>query len=697
MRYPPNSHQPAGFSHPDPHRTPPHLNNQHPRGEDPRTRSTSSLRPEEMAMYRKQMSPQQNMHGSISTNALNSSPNANIPGDDYRMTNKRSPPHRQPQPESTPPQQQPITSQPYMNGNARHVYEQQPPHGSIDPRYGGPVQRPLDQDPKMAENNRYMDQHPRGPDNVRHMNYYNNKPEPGRYQHPGMDPQRNNYGHPDRGSNYTPSPIPSYQQKPMANHPSAMNHSPASSLPKDDRPYSMVPSSGSYDPPEFSSGQLRPHSDDISADKVREWQEKYDVDYSNNSYNSTGTTEQPMPKYAPYMESAEQRSATSHYAKISAESREINNDIPKASVNNQARQQHFYEKTKQRTQEPAPPFHQLQRPGEQEALKKPAVPPKTVSLKPVEKGPPMNDIPIVNIHNNRSIPPQPQIPPQNIYNVRYAQQQKQVQSRPVMAPQIAEKPKGPDMIERGDKHNLPEIDHSDLPPPPEIPPDLPPPPAPEDLQDMMPPPPHDLRSTYHTENQPWQQPNHRRNGPSEFGSPTQNRSGGPGQRGQEFNENYRPSMPPTDQNNYKAYPAQVNNYEGSPYERRSIESQGSPGFQHAPNLRHEIDSHPDQRISYPQPNISPPQPPVNLSNASTWDREEKTKVLKQEDINMNRIREAEIRKLSEMKYRTPQEEDRLKKLCLEDEFQRRVQEAGDDEDNESEPEISPYRQQVSTV
>lgn len=692
MRYTPNSHPSANLTHPDPHRTPPHLNNQHsPRGEDPRSRSTSNLRQEEMAMYQKPLSPQQNVHGTISANARNSSPSANIPGDDYRMVaNKRSPPHRQPQPEPTPPQQS-ITSQPYTNGNARQVYDQHPPYIGVDSsRYAGPMQRPLDQDPKMVESNRYIEQHPRGQENVRHMNY--NKSEPGRYQHPGTEPQRNNYSHPDRGNNYTPSPIPSYQQKPMTNHPSAMNQSPASSLPKDDRPYSMATSSGSHDRPEFSNGQLRPHSDDISADKVREWQAKHDVDYSNNSYSSPGTLEQS--KYPPYMESPEQKSATSHYAKISAESREINNDIPKASVNNQARQQHFYEKTKQRIQEPAPPFHQLQRPGEQEAMKKPAVPPKTVSLKSVDKGPLINDIPRVNVHDNRPLQPQPQIPAQNIYNVRYAQQQKHVQSLPMMAPQTAEKFKGPDMTERREKHGLPELDHSDLPPPPEIPPDLPPPPAPEDLQEM-PPPPQDFRVAYHSETQNWQQANHRYNSPNDFVPSTQNyKLGNLGQRGPEYTESYRPTLPHPDQNNYKGYPAQINNYEGHSYERRSTETQGSPGYQLVSNFGHEVDSDQDQKMLYPQPNMSPPQPPVNLSGASVWEREEKTKIIKQEEMNMNRIRETEIRKLSEKKYRSPQEEDRLKKLCLEDEFQRRVQEVGDDEeDNESEPEITPYRQQ----
>lgn len=696
MRYPPNN-----FPHPDANRPPQH--HQQHWGEDPRSRSSSSLRPEEMGVYQKQMPPHQNIHGSISASALTPTPNANIPGDDYRMltNNKRSPPQRQPHPESNSPAQQPMPSQqampsqpPYMNGNVRQIYEQRPQHmGADPPHFAGPIQRPPDQDPKIADN-RYMDQHPRGPDNARHMNYYNNKADPGKYQHPGKDHHRNSYGPPDRGNNYTPSPIPTYQPKPMVNHSSTMNHSPVSSLPKDDRPYSMAPPVSSHERPEFGSVQLRPHSDDISADKVREWQEKYDVDYSNNSYNHAGPLEQPIVKHPHFMESPEQISATSHYAKISPETREIN-DIPKASVNNQARQQHFYEKTKQRIQEPAPPFHQLQRAGDQEIMKKPAVPPKTITLKSVDKGSPVNGIPMINVHDKRPIQPQSQmqVPPQNVYNVRYAHQQQQkqvVQSRPIMPHQATEKPKTPDMTGGGSKSNLQEIDQSDLPPPPEIPPDLPPPPAPEDLQEMMPPPPQDVRMTYHSDTQHWQhqqqQVTHRYNGPHDFGSSIQNyKSGSPGQRGQEFSDGNR--VPPMDQNNYKTYPTQVNNYDGTSYDRRSVETQGPPSLQHVSN------SHEDPRMSYPQSNVSPPRPPVNASNNSNWDREDKTKILKQEDINMNRIRETEIQKLSEMKYRTPQEEDRLKKLCLEEEFQRRVQEVGDDDDNESETEISPYRQQ----
>lgn len=64
---------------------------------------------------------------------------------------------------------------------------------------------------------------------------------------------------------------------------------------------------------------------------------------------------------------------------------------------------------------------------------------------------------------------------------------------------------------------------------------------------------------------------------------------------------------------------------------------------------------------------------------------------------MSHLREQEIHDLESRPYLSPQEQDRLKKLRLEQEFQRRVQECSnrDDEDEDSDNDITSRTQVVS--
>lgn len=83
--------------------------------------------------------------------------------------------------------------------------------------------------------------------------------------------------------------------------------------------------------------------------------------------------------------------------------------------------------------------------------------------------------------------------------------------------------------------------------------------------------------------------------------------------------------------------------------------------------------------------------------ASPWDREEQEKLNKAREEQMSHLREQEIHDLESRPYLSPQEQDRLKKLRLEQEFQRRVQECSnrDDEDEDSDNDITSRTQVVS--
>ncbi|XP_029640557.1 afadin isoform X3 [Octopus sinensis] len=595
------------------------------------------------------------------SNQQDSPSNLRNPAANGPMRVNQGSPHRQ---------QQHHLGQPFMNGGNRPGFEQRnaSPNNQIpptDPRYPGPLARSPDiskqQDPPgKAMDNRNIDPYQRIPENAR-QGSINKQQDPLRYSRAGpTEMVRHVQSIPDRGAAYTPSPIPPYQQKgtpPLANQPPTSVHSPVNNAMKDDRPVSVAYPGSRPDRQDYSGNQLRPRSDEISTDKVREWQMKYDLDNSRN-YGGLNGTEQNFNRFGNLTESPEQKVQPSHYAKIRAEppSQEIRQDIPKASVNNQARQQHFFEKTKERMQEPAPPFHQLPKAGDQHIVKKPTVPPKKVALKPVEPIPATADIGRVNVQENHVLH-------QNLYNARLGPEEHLYMPPTATANRMAY------------------VDHegSYLPPPPEIPPDLPPPPAPEDLQDILPPPPPDniKYNNYPPENVQWNQSNRYS---EEFSRV-------------DFHDNlkegptYQHMVPNNmNSNSHTQYTIQQNNYNRDPH---ANEKQfGHQGF---------LPSHtgPDNIVKNKSGPPLPPPPqeqPQLSSSVPYWDGDEDI-----DPHDINRLRELEIKKLTEMKYRQPQDEDRLRKLQLEEEFQRRVKEVGDrdddDDDDGSEAGYSQYRVQ----
>ncbi|XP_052826944.1 afadin [Octopus bimaculoides] len=597
------------------------------------------------------------------SNQQDSPSNLRNPAANGPMRANQGSPHRQ---------QQHHLGQPFMNGGNRPGFEQRnaSPNNQIPPtdsRYPGPLSRSPDiskqHDPSgKPMDNRNIDPYQRIPENARQGNI--NKQDPLRYSRAGpTEMVRHVQNLPDRGAAYTPSPIPPYQPKgtpPLANQPPTSVHSSMNNAVKDDRPVSVAYPGSRPDRQDYSGNQLRPRSDEISTDKVREWQMKYDLDNSRN-YGGVNGAEQNFNRFGNHTESPEQKPQPSHYAKIRAEppSQEIRQDIPKASVNNQARQQHFFEKTKERMQEPAPPFHQLPKAGDQHIVKKPAVPPKKVALKPVEPIPATTDIGRVNVQENYVLH-------QNLYNARLGPDEH------LYMP--------PTSTATANRMVYVDQEGSYLPPPPEIPPDLPPPPAPEDLQDILPPPPPDniKYNNYTPENVQWNRSNRYS---EEFGRV-------------DFHDNlkegttYQHMVPNNmNSNSHTQYTIQQNNYNQDPHPNEK--QFGHQGF---------LPSHtgPVNMVKNKSgPPLLPPtqEQPQLSSSVPFWDGDENI-----DPHDINKLRELEIKKLTEMKYRQPQDEDRLRKLQLEDEFQRRVKEVGDrdeddDDDDGSEAGHSQYRVQ----
>ncbi|XP_054164184.1 afadin-like [Oppia nitens] len=72
---------------------------------------------------------------------------------------------------------------------------------------------------------------------------------------------------------------------------------------------------------------------------------------------------------------------------------------------------------------------------------------------------------------------------------------------------------------------------------------------------------------------------------------------------------------------------------------------------------------------------------------SPWEREEKERAIQQRLEESKRNRDEEIKYLEALPYRTPQHEERLRKLLIEKEFQRRADEMGGDEEEEEDDEV----------
>ncbi len=80
---------------------------------------------------------------------------------------------------------------------------------------------------------------------------------------------------------------------------------------------------------------------------------------------------------------------------------------------------------------------------------------------------------------------------------------------------------------------------------------------------------------------------------------------------------------------------------------------------------------------------------TRLNAGSAWDRDQEEKDRKTRERDARLRLEAEVSELERKPYLTPEEQDRLSKLRLEQEFQRRVQEVeSKDDDDDSDTDIT---------
>ena len=464
---------------------------------------------------------------------------------------------------------------------------------------------------------------------------------------------------------------------------------------------------GQHDRPDFIGG--RPKSDEISPEKLRNWQDmdrshasSHDQSFENQSPNYSNI--RPQPNYA------------------------NQGEIRKMDVGSQPRQPNFYENTVPRQQEPTPPFQQLRRPPSESDKKgpppvtpKPAIKPNQPIIQPAE-------IPRSDVDNRQTQP--------HFYNAR-------PQDRPVY-PNTSQANYNPSPHHTPSPHQShyqntsfhgpspgvndyrnktsPARDFGkkglDMPPPPiDIPPELPPPPSIDDIQDddlppLPPPPVTDYRleqKIREEQNRLLQQQQQQQQGDPSYSNlpPSRNTShlGSPvvqnGQRSPHDRSNYpaQHSLPPhsagyqpPQSSGYQPQPQSLppphtagyspsHDYQNINYPNRTEPSQNGPGQHPQQNLYETYDPRRQQQ------NMRPPISEGLIKEQreaiiSPWEREAKEKQHKQQTNDLNRLREMEIADLESRPQLNPQEEERLRKLRLDQEFQRRLQEVSNKDDDE---------------
>ncbi|KAL1415446.1 hypothetical protein MTO96_006795 [Rhipicephalus appendiculatus] len=103
---------------------------------------------------------------------------------------------------------------------------------------------------------------------------------------------------------------------------------------------------------------------------------------------------------------------------------------------------------------------------------------------------------------------------------------------------------------------------------------------------------------------------------------------------------------------------------------------------------------PKQQASFPRY----PRDPAQVASPSPWEREEKEMRRLQRLEEMRQMRDEELQELESLPNRTSRQEERLRTLRLEREFERRAQElAGDDDDEEQDltSEVPPLKERPS--
>ncbi|XP_071137644.1 afadin-like isoform X5 [Mytilus edulis] len=490
---------------------------------------------------------------------------------------------------------------------------------------------------------------------------------------------------------------------------------------RDERPQSAY---FGQQPEHHDSRTDRPHSMEINANKVHEWQQKYGMDPGQNSpHNQSFEHRDPN-----YMNTRPPTAQLAGYVN--------QGDIPKLNANNESYQPNFYENTVPRQNDNSPAFHQLQGPGSQFDKSKslPNVNKPHVAPKPMPQKMPQVDIPKVEVDNRQSQPHffDPRLQATDQRSPRTSQPNfspsmtglptSYAEAHSPMSRPIKKISPGREMY---NTHRSPELP----PPPQDIPPELPPPPAMDDLSEELPPLPPPPAQEYpgHGDPQYINQGDARvnLNGPQPYHHPSFN----PHQPTHMFQPPGRQDNPqrnvgitqPQRQQPTKGLVSQQpqrfqtnHDYQNITYDNKNQNRSFDSPHQQSPNhvgyeqYDHRAQTLPGNMGSLQQNMIQQNQMLIQqgkvrivqemqdrtkdgkVGPSSPWDREEQEKQEKIKEEEVIRSRNEEIAFLEAKSYLSPQEQDRLRKLRFEQEFQRRVEEVAsrEDDDDDSDTEMT---------
>lgn len=544
-----------------------------------------------------------------------------------------------------------------------------------------------------------------------HHDYYNQGPER------RNDPKGHDYeNHQNLESRIQKGPIDptrnerNYPQNTLERQPPSSRNSNSSF--RDERPHSAY----FGQPPERPDQRFeRPQSMEINANKVQEWQQKYGMDHGQSSPHNQSFEHRDQN----YMNTRQNFNAQQQ------QSGYVNQgDIPKLNANNESYQPNFYENTVPRQNDNSPAFQQMKSPGHEFDHRQRQPPMVTnkpqVAPKPNTPKMPQVDIPKVEV-DNRQTQPHFFDPRLQSADQRSPRGQQSNFGQPTSAsypdsPAVRPVKKVSPGREMYNQHRSPELP----PPPQDIPPELPPPPAMEDLNEELPPLPPPPVQDFQNHNDP-QYVNQSEttrvnlNGPQPFHQPSFN----PHHRAPMFQANNPPRSigvtQPQRQQPVKAPVSQPqqrfqanHDYQNISYDNKNQNrSFDSPHHQSPNHSMYEQYDHRAQTLpgnmslagSIHQNMIQQNQSLISQGKVrvvqemtertkdgklktSPWDREEQEKQEKLREEESIKNRNEEISFLESKSYLSPQEQDRLRKLRIEQEFQRRVDEAASREDEE---------------
>ncbi|XP_012937979.1 afadin [Aplysia californica] len=154
------------------------------------------------------------------------------------------------------------------------------------------------------------------------------------------------------------------------------------------------------------SPSSRPRSEDVSAGKLREWQDKYEGGGGGNSppYSNVGPQARDLP---PQPQHNPPPKPTAHQRLFSQPTGGGGGSGgPPQKVNNTAnnRQPNFYENTAPLQQEPSPAFHQLHRPPSDSELRPKVAPKPAIAPKRNQARVPPVEVPLMRVDNRQTQP-----------------------------------------------------------------------------------------------------------------------------------------------------------------------------------------------------------------------------------------------------------------------------------------------------